>query len=163
MNNKYIAKVNDQHDIVVDRESLDQVDINIGHDGYIHVIDNHQSYRAELIDYNKSSKTITIKLNNATYSVILKDDLDQLVTSMGMKANLSRQSADVIAPMPGLVLKVLVEEGQTINEGDPVLILEAMKMENVLKADGEGKIIGIHASEGDSVEKGTLLIEVDND
>ncbi|MCL4145650.1 UNVERIFIED_CONTAM: hypothetical protein GTU68_019273 [Idotea baltica] len=61
--------------------------------------------------------------------------------------------------MPGLILDILVEVGQTIQKGDQLMILEAMKMENVLKAPGEGSISSIEVSQGDSVEKNQVLIK----
>ena len=60
--------------------------------------------------------------------------------------------------MPGLVLEIRVEIGQSIKEGDPVIVLEAMKMENVLKSPGDAVVKGIAVSKGDAIDKNTLLI-----
>ena len=60
--------------------------------------------------------------------------------------------------MPGRVLKIFVSVGDEIQPGDNVLSLEAMKMENILKAEGVGKVSSINISEGDIVEKGSVLI-----
>jgi biotin carboxyl carrier protein len=60
--------------------------------------------------------------------------------------------------MPGRVIKIFVSVGDEIQPGDNVLSLEAMKMENILKAEGVGKVASINISEGDVVEKGTVLI-----
>src|SRR5660398_282147 len=65
---------------------------------------------------------------------------------------------DVTAPMPGTVLEVKVEEGQVVKEGDVVLILEAMKMENEITADTDGKITKIYAPKGTSVNTGDALV-----
>ncbi|MNS88855.1 Methylmalonyl-CoA carboxyltransferase 1.3S subunit [compost metagenome] len=62
--------------------------------------------------------------------------------------------------MPGLILKVLVTEGQAIKKGEPVLILEAMKMENVFKAPGDAVVKAIRIEERQAVEKGEVLIEL---
>ena len=67
--------------------------------------------------------------------------------------------AEVKAPMPGLILDVLAKPGQEVKKGDQLMILEAMKMENVLKAQGEGVISGIEVAKGDSVEKNQVLIK----
>lgn len=64
------------------------------------------------------------------------------------------------APMPGLVLKIMISENQDINEGDSVLILEAMKMENVIKSPGTGKVKIIKVKERDAVEKNEVLVEL---
>ena len=63
--------------------------------------------------------------------------------------------------MPGLVLDVMVAEGDTVEAGTPLLILEAMKMENVLKSEGDGTIKSIKITKGEAVEKRQLLIEIE--
>ena len=78
-----------------------------------------------------------------------------------MKVGVVQHSGDVKAPMPGLVVEVPVVVGQTVAKGDKVLILEAMKMENVIKAVGDGVVKAVHASQGQPVEKGQLLIEME--
>ena len=63
--------------------------------------------------------------------------------------------------MPGLVLNILVSPGQMVQKGDPLLILEAMKMENVLKAAGEGQVKAVKVQQGMAVDKGQLLLEME--
>lgn len=63
--------------------------------------------------------------------------------------------------MPGLVLKLIAEVGQEIKLGEPLLILEAMKMENVIKSPGDGTVKAIHVTKGLAVEKGFLLMEME--
>ena len=65
---------------------------------------------------------------------------------------------DLKAPMPGLVLKVLVKPGDVVKKNDAVLILEAMKMENVIKAPGDAVVSAVHVQERVAVEKGQLLL-----
>ena len=66
----------------------------------------------------------------------------------------------VKAPMPGLVLRVEVEEGQTVAAGAGLVVLEAMKMENEIKAPVAGRVEAVHVSGGQAVDKGTVLVEV---
>ncbi len=66
----------------------------------------------------------------------------------------------VKAPMPGLVVKVLVEEGDVIEQGQHVIILESMKMENELKSPRSGVVTAVKVSTGDSVEKDQILISL---
>ena len=66
-----------------------------------------------------------------------------------------------MAPMPGKVLQVLVKEGDAVEEGQPLLVLEAMKMENVIKAAVNGKVSVVKAAQGQAVEKGALLVGVE--
>lgn len=67
---------------------------------------------------------------------------------------------EVRAPLPGKVLKVLVREGQSVEPGQPLLIMEAMKMETTLYAEGAARVKRIAAGPGDAVEHGALLIEL---
>ena len=64
----------------------------------------------------------------------------------------------VNAPMPGTILKVNVTEGQTVNAGDVLCVLEAMKMENDIKAPKAGKVVQVLTSKGASVETGAALV-----
>ena len=66
---------------------------------------------------------------------------------------------EVKAPMPGLVVSVIATKGQEVKEGDSLLILEAMKMENVLKSPVDGVIKNIKIEETNTVEKNEILIE----
>ncbi|MCA9580649.1 MAG: acetyl-CoA carboxylase biotin carboxyl carrier protein subunit [Myxococcales bacterium] len=67
---------------------------------------------------------------------------------------------DILAPMPGRVVRVLVKEGQAVVPGEPVLIIEAMKMENELRAVVGGTVSAVHAKAGDGVERGALLVAI---
>ena len=69
-------------------------------------------------------------------------------------------AGSVLAPIPGLVLRLLVKEGDSVNAGDPVLILEAMKMESEIASTVTGIISKINVKEGTSVQEGETLIEV---
>ena len=62
--------------------------------------------------------------------------------------------------MPGMVVNVEVEEGDTVSAGQGVVIVEAMKMENELKADAEARVVAVHVVEGQAVEKDQLLVEL---
>ncbi len=69
-------------------------------------------------------------------------------------------SARVVAPMPGKVVRVLVEAGETVRARQAVVVVEAMKMENELRADRDGTVAEIHAREGMLVDAGALLIVI---
>jgi biotin carboxyl carrier protein len=89
----------------------------------------------------------------------LKDRFDQLLEQMGMSAAATTKVNDIKAPMPGLIVGINVQSGDVVKKGDAVLILEAMKMENLIKAAGEGTIRTVRVNKGDRVEKNQILIE----
>jgi biotin carboxyl carrier protein len=123
-----------------------------------HVLHNNQSYNVEVVELNSTDKTGTIKVNGNVYQLKAKDQFDALLEQLGM-ANLNNNKiSDIKAPMPGLVLKVLVSEGDEVKKGDNLFVLEAMKMENIIKAPADATIKTIKIQPTDKVEKGQLLI-----
>ena len=123
-----------------------------------HVLYNNVSYRIELDKFTEGSKEIVLKVNNDKVTCQVSDDLDLLLKQLGMDNLSSQKMNDIKAPMPGMVLNVLVEPGQTVNEGDTILVLEAMKMENNIKAHAEGVVKEIVCKTGNAVEKNDVLI-----
>jgi biotin carboxyl carrier protein len=91
--------------------------------------------------------------------VNVKDRFDILLEQLGMANAGVAKVNDLKAPMPGLIVSIQVQVGDNIKKGDSLLILEAMKMENVLKATGEGKIKNIKVNTRQNVEKNQVLIE----
>jgi len=71
------------------------------------------------------------------------------------------EGSGLTAPMPGKVLQVLVEVGQRVEAGQPLMILEAMKMEHRIVASQEGSVSAVYFSEGDQVQQGVALLELD--
>jgi biotin carboxyl carrier protein len=116
-------------------------------------------FTARLLDINKAEKTLTLSLDGKHVSVTLKEPLDDLLHSMGLDKMAVAKVSHVKAPMPGLVLNVLVEAGQEVKKGDKLLVLEAMKMENIIKAAGDGKVARIAVDKGQAVEKNQTLVE----
>jgi len=126
---------------------------------HLHLLDQGKSYTAELISLDRDSKKAVIKVNGNPYEVVLKDRFDDLLEELGMDHLTEAATEDLKAPMPGLVISVSVDTGTEVKKGDPLLILEAMKMENVLKAHFDGTVKEICVSAGAAVEKNELLIK----
>ena len=123
-----------------------------------HFIENNKSYNIQVVKADRANKAFIIAVNGIEYEVKAKDEFDLLLDKMGL-ANLSASKVNNLkAPMPGLVLEVLVKEGDEIEKDTPLLILEAMKMENVLKAPSDVKVKSLGAKKGDAVEKNHVLL-----
>lgn len=134
----------------------DVVNLNNGH---FHILNEGKSYQAEIIKADAITKSVTLKINNNRYTVEVKDKFDLLLEKMGMSNATTNKVNNIKAPMPGLIINLKVAEGDTVKAGDQLLILEAMKMENILKSPGDGVIKKIKVKKGDSVEKNQVLIE----
>ncbi|NMM49451.1 acetyl-CoA carboxylase biotin carboxyl carrier protein subunit [Marinigracilibium pacificum] len=143
--------------IIVDDEILNW-DISHIDDSHFHVIKDGIGYKLEHVSTNHEEKIVTLKINGKVCQIKVKDKMDILLEKMGMSDLAGSQVTDIKAPMPGMILEIKVEVGQTIKKGDPVMVLEAMKMENVLKSPGDGEITSIEVKTGQSVEKNQLLI-----
>ena len=124
-----------------------------------HILYQNKSYSAELVKHDKESKAITLKINGQILKVEIKDRYDLLLEKMGMTGVGVGKINSVKAPMPGLIVKVNIQPGDVVKPGDALLVLEAMKMENMIKASAEAKVSKIKIKKGDSVEKGQVLIE----
>jgi biotin carboxyl carrier protein len=139
-------------------DSLDSIMVN---ENTLHVLDKNSAFDVEIIQSNFLNKTISLSINGNIYDVKLEDKNDQQIKKMGLLAVTIQKLNEVKAPMPGLIVDVLVEVGQEVIEGTPLLVLSAMKMENVILAQGEGKIKSIEVKKDDAVEKGQLIIEME--
>jgi biotin carboxyl carrier protein len=123
-----------------------------------HIINNLRSYNVEVISFNSSEKTAEIKVNNTIYTVTAKDQFDILLDKLGLSSLNAAKVSEIKAPMPGMVLKVFVNEGMEIKKGDNLFILEAMKMENIIKSPADVMVKTVKIKPGDKVEKGQVLM-----
>lgn len=136
-------------------------DAQMQSNGLISILHNSKSYTAMIEQVDTKKKELSVRVNGQVYKIAVKEPIDQLLTSMGMDLKAMQKVEPVKAPMPGMILKVLVQPGQQINKGDGLLVLEAMKMENVLKASGPATVKAIKVDERTAVEKGAILIELE--
>ena len=124
-----------------------------------HILKEYKSYYVQWVERAEDSKTFTLKINGQTMVLEAKDQYDLLLEKMGIAGGASSKATKLKAPMPGKVLEIMVETGKTVAKGEGLLILEAMKMENMLKAEQNGTIKSVNVSVGDAVEKNNVLIE----
>lgn len=116
-----------------------------------------KAYNIQVLPGDDAKKP-KIRVNGIAYSTELIDKYDELIKSLGMENLTKVEIKELKSPMPGLVIKIDVQVGDSIQKGDPLMILEAMKMENVIKSRSEGVIAELYVSEGQAVEKNELLI-----
>lgn len=129
------------------------------HDQAYKVYHGQKIYHVEVLKVE--GKTISLKIDDHLIETEISDHMDQILEKLGMNVVSSNAVTDIKAPMPGSILSISVEEGQEVQKGDPLLILEAMKMENVIKSPGDGTVKKIHIANKENVEKNQVLITFD--
>lgn len=162
----YQVNVNDSNNYTIDKkgsqllinDNLITADVKQLNASAWHIINNLQSYNVEVISFNSSEKTAQIKVNNNIYNLTAKDQFDILLDKLGLSNLNAAKVSEIKAPMPGMVLKVFVNEGMEIKKGDNLFILEAMKMENIIKAPADVTVKTVKIKPGDKVEKGQVLM-----
>lgn len=129
------------------------IDIQKVSDNIYHIIRDHRTYEVEMLDEGQ------VKVNGHLYATETVDRFDALLKQLGMDRGTAGKVAEVKAPMPGLVLKILAEAGAVVSKGDALLVLEAMKMENVIKSPTDGTIASIEVQQGRTVEKNQVMVK----
>lgn len=159
MNSKFKLKVNGNFETGLSTEAVQNSDIIKTSEGHYHLVENDRSITAEISSANFNKKQYTVTINHNQYAVTIENELDQLIDKMGFSLSSVKHIDNIKAPMPGLILEVSVTPGQEVKEDDPLLILEAMKMENVITSPRHGTIKGVSVAQGEAVQKNQLLIE----
>lgn len=156
---KSSIKVEKSGDSIVINEEILIWDFKKTSDKFYLIIHQEKSFTLEVVNINSEEKTVTLKLNNKPARVQMQDKFDLLLDKLGMNTQKENHAKEIKAPMPGLIFDIKVHEGEEVKKGDPVLILEAMKMENIIKSPGDGVVKTIKIKKGDSVEKNQVLIQ----
>ena len=143
------------------KDEIDEADLIALSPVSFNLIKDKRVSNAKLLDASATAKRLTIEIEGETFDVEIKDELDQVLDQMGFgKANI-KQVKEIHAPMPGLVLEIAVANGQEVNKGDKLLILEAMKMENSIIIQTSAIIKKVSVAAGQAVEKGQVLVELE--
>jgi acetyl/propionyl-CoA carboxylase alpha subunit len=152
------AKVNSKYDFGIDADSEKDIDLIEIKQGVFHIIKDNKSYNAEVLKANREEKSFVIRVNGNKYTVRIKDKYDDLLKELGIDTASVLKVKEMKAPMPGLVMDVRAKEGDSIKKGDALVVLQAMKMENILKSPADAIIKKIHIKKDDAIEKNQLLI-----
>lgn len=128
-------------------------------EGRIHIHNDTVSYHIK--DAEEIGLPASVWMGGSVYDVTVEHPLKPLIASMGFDVSQAKKAGVTEAPMPGVIIELYVREGDTVQKGDPLLVLEAMKMENVLLAASEGVVGAIVVKARDTVQKGQLLLEIE--
>jgi biotin carboxyl carrier protein len=152
-------KGNDQATLNGQDINYDSIEVS---DGQFHIVKDFKSYNVEVVEADYEAKSFRIRVNNKLVDLKVEDRFDLLLHQLGMDLVGSTGVSELKAPMPGLVLDIPVKVGQEVNKDEPLVVLEAMKMENVLKSPADLIVKSIQVKQGEAVEKNQILIEFEN-
>lgn len=128
-------------------------------EGFTFIEYKNKKYLAEITDKNQNKYTVL--LNGLSYTFTIESPISYRRRKYLEKYKQINKLEVITAPMPGKVVELLVEENAHVKEGEAILILEAMKMQNEIIAVVAGKIKKIHVKAGDAVTKDEVLLEIE--
>ena len=153
-NSYFITKKEDQ--LLFNDESINYDIIELP-DGTFNLIVDNISYLIKVLDKDTATGNLSLLINGRKFETTLQNKLAVLLKSMGMEGG-KKKLKELKAPMPGLVLAIKISEGDEVEEGQDLLVLEAMKMENAIKSPQAGIIDKVHISVNEKVDKNHILI-----
>ena len=161
MGQKFKVKVNDSLNFSLSSTQAEKLDLIETSESKYHILHENKAFSAELISNDFQGKQYVITVNSNTYKIKISDELDLLIEKMGFSLGNNKKLNHIKAPMPGIIIGLEVKEGDEVREGDTLLILEAMKMENAIVSPKNGKVKSVGIELNNTVEKGKLLIELE--
>lgn len=159
MNKNFKVNVNENLSFTITDQEILNLDALPTSKTTYHILKDNKPFLAEILSSDFNSKKYSVNVNNNIYDVVISDDLDLLIKEMGFSRGFAKNIGAIHAPMPGLILEINIELGQSVKEDEPLFILEAMKMENVISSPRAGIIKSIAVNKGEAVEKKQLLVE----
>lgn len=156
----YKVKVN-EYEFSFLNDQIDAIDLVQKSPVEFNLLKDQRSVNAKLVTIDSSGKKLAIEVEGEKFQIEIKEELDQMLEKMGFGTTANKHIKEIKAPMPGLVLEIAVKEGQKVLEGEKILILVAMKMENSIMIHTDAIIKRIAVKAGQAVEKGQILVELE--
>ena len=161
MEKPYRVSVNGTYEFEFTKEDVLSLDSQQLTDSTYHLLHTARSLAAEITAADFDRKSYSVRISGNLYEITIADELDQLIREMGLSVRTAVAVNEIKAPMPGLILEVNVSEGQEVKEGDYLLVLEAMKMENTIVAPRDAVVKSVGIKKGETVSKNQVLIEME--
>jgi biotin carboxyl carrier protein len=121
-----------------------------------------QKFQCKILKKNNKDQSFVIKINGNISTIRIVKSVEKTIEKLGINKK-SQQNINILkAPMPGLILKLMVKAGDQIKKGEALIILEAMKMENILSSPVDGIIKEIKVKPQQTVEKNNVLINFES-
>lgn len=114
----------------------------------------------ELLNYDIRTKQFEVAIDGFVFKIKLEDELDDIIRMIRQKSEEASGNIVVLAPIPGLIKDLIKNDGDSVEKGESVLVLEAMKMENTIQAPHAAEQIHYHVETGGHVSKGQKLFTI---
>ena len=118
-----------------------------------------KKFECKILKENAIDQSYIVKINGEISTIRLIKQVEKTIEKLGIQKENQKNINVLKAPMPGLILDVVIKESDLVKKGDPVIILEAMKMENILSSPVDGIVKEIKVNPQQTVEKNNILIK----
>ena len=127
-------------------------------DGFSYIVWKNKKYMLDIIEKNQNKYTVMV--NGVWHSFSVETPFSLKRRKFLEQQSDSSSQVFIEAPMPGKIIDILVEKGSEVKEGEPIIILEAMKMQNEILSHVSGVVQAVEVKKGDTVMKDDLMIEI---
>ena len=118
-----------------------------------------KKFECKILKENVIDQSYIVRINGEISTIRLIKQVEKTIEKLGIQKENQKNINVLKAPMPGLILDVVIKESELVKKGDPVIILEAMKMENILSSPVDGIVKEIKVNPQQTVEKNNILIK----
>jgi len=154
-----------QHTVVLGDDSMIEVDGRahtvdirpVGQRGYSVLVDGHSTS----VIVQRAGSTYQVIAGGVPHSVHVESERQRLLKNIAGVVGTHKRREEITAPMPALVVRIEVQEGERVEKGQGLVVLEAMKMENEIKSPDDGVVKRIAVTAGSTVEKGQTLVTLE--
>ncbi|MEP7287991.1 MAG: biotin/lipoyl-containing protein [Chloroflexota bacterium] len=150
----FTIDINQDGQVTIDGDERN-VDFQVISEALVSALIDNQSYEA-LVEERDGLYNVLI--GGELYEVEVTDERQQRLLRSSSGLDVTQGDLSIRSPMPGLIVAVSVAEGESVNQGDSLCVLESMKMENDIKAPRAGLVGKIHVAKGDRVEQNKILL-----
>jgi biotin carboxyl carrier protein len=156
--NKFKIKNPFSEDVMINHKKID-IKIFDDENGFTYIVYKRKKYLAEIVE--KSQNKYTVLLNGVSYTFTIETPISYKRKKYLERNKASSRNELVGAPMPGKIVDILVEAGAKVKEGEALLILEAMKMQNEIASPVSGIVKKVYIKQDEIVNKEDLLVEIE--
>jgi biotin carboxyl carrier protein len=158
------VNVNNSHSYCIEQQSDKYLVNGTLHSWHLHqrdednyqIIFNNRCFPATV---TREDGLLKIQINQNTYLLAIQDEHELMLEKLGIETKSARHADEIKAPMPGLIVEVLVARGDPVEAGQPLLILKAMKMENIIKSPHDGVVNDIFVKKDQIIEKDAVMLQ----